>query len=73
MVVRCFRDCIVTACENGCIYLWRDYNLIVKKEVHNATIRTLLIYNDLIYSAGMDAIVGVTTIGFNEQDIDLCV
>ena len=40
---------------------------ITSISIHDATIRTMLIDNDLIYWAGMGGTVGVASVGFNEQ------
>lgn len=48
---------VVTGCNDGLIYLWRDEKLLVKNFTHRSTIRALLLGDKVIYSGGMDSMV----------------
>lgn len=60
MVVRTQGNIVVTGCEQGMIYLWKNFRLIQEFALHSATIRALLISNDRIYSGGMDSTIVVS-------------
>lgn len=57
MVVKSMESLVVTGCNDGLIYLWRDEKLLVKNFTHRSTIRALLLGDKVIYSGGMDSMV----------------
>ena len=71
MVVRSFKDFIVAGCEGGYIYLWKDGLIVSWTQIHSATIRSILVHNDCIYSGGMDGTIMISNVAFNDQEICL--